>query len=117
MSSPPMGRGGILPFAIKDRATLYACWMPFVKNGGLFIPTSKSYQLGDEIFILLSLFNESEQIPLTGKVVWITPQGGSQGHRKPGIGVQLGKGYEEVRSKIETVLAGILTSERPTYTM
>jgi len=118
MSSPPaMGRGGILPFAIKDRATLYSCWMPFVKNGGLFIPSSKSYRLGDEVFVLLSLINEPEQIPLTGKVVWITPQGGHQGHRKPGIGVQLGTGTEAVRSKIETLLTGILASERPTYTM
>jgi len=117
MSSPAnAARGGILPFAIKDRATLYACWMPFVKNGGLFIPTSKPYRLGDEIFILLSLLNEPEQIPLTGKVVWITPQG-SQGHRKPGIGVQLGATAQETRNKIETLLTGLLTSERPTYTI
>jgi len=117
MSSPPsMGRGAILPFAIKDRATLYACWMPFVKNGGLFIPTLKPYRLGDEVFILLSLLNEPEQIPLTGKVVWITPPG-SQGHRKPGIGVQLGANNQETRSKIETLLTGLLNSDRSNYTM
>jgi len=118
MSSPPnIGRGGILPFAIKDRATLYACWMPFVKNGGLFIPTSKNHHLGDEVFILLNLVNEQEQIPLTGKVIWVTPQGGSQGHRKQGIGVQFGVNNQDTRNKIETLLAGLLTSDRPTYTL
>jgi len=117
MSSPPnVGRGGILPFAIKDRATLYACWMPFIKNGGLFIPTNKAYRLGDEVFVLLSLMNEPQQIPLTGKVVWVTPQG-SQGHRKTGIGVQLGANNKDTRDKIESLLTGSLNSDRPTYTL
>jgi len=117
MSSPPtMSRGGILPFAIKDRATLYACWMPFIKGGGLFIPTTKLYRLGDDVFILLGLINEPEQIPVTGKVVWITPPGG-QGQRRQGIGVQLGANTESVRAKIEALLAGLLTSDRPTYTL
>jgi len=117
MSSPSMmGRGGILPFVIKDSDTLYACWMPFVKNGGLFVPTIKPYRLGDEVFVLLSLINEPEQIPLTGKVIWITPQG-SQGHRKPGIGVQLSANNQETRIKIETLLIRLMNSDRPNYTM
>lgn len=46
------GRGahhGILSLSIKDKAALYAAYMPFVKNGGLFIPTKKRYRLGDEV--------------------------------------------------------------------
>ena len=43
-------RNGILSLTIKDKAVLYAAYMPFVKNGGMFIPTSKSYKLGDEVF-------------------------------------------------------------------
>ncbi|MFN2350226.1 MAG: pilus assembly protein PilZ, partial [Thioalkalivibrio sp.] len=39
---------GILSLAIKDKNSLYAAYMPFVKNGGLFIPTQKPYKLGDE---------------------------------------------------------------------
>jgi len=117
MSSPPPSlRGGIVPLALKDRASLYASWMPFIKNGGLFIPTAKSYRLGDEVFILLSLMDEPQQIPLTAKVVWITPQG-SQGHRRPGIGVQLSEANRDTRNKIETYLTGVLNSDRPTYTM
>ena len=54
---------------------LYAAYMPFIKNGGLFIPTNKSYKLGDEVFMLLNLMDEQEKIPVAGKVVWITPKG------------------------------------------
>ncbi|HYD33587.1 MAG TPA: pilus assembly protein PilZ, partial [Methylophilaceae bacterium] len=30
---------GVLSLAIKEKAALYAAYMPFVKGGGLFIPT------------------------------------------------------------------------------
>jgi len=43
--------------------------MPFIKNGGLFIPTTKRYRIGDELFLLLRLMDESEPIPIVGKVV------------------------------------------------
>ena len=60
---------------------------PFVKGGGLFIPTNRSYALGDEVFILLSLIDEPERIPIAGTVVWVTPKG-PEGNRASGIGVQ-----------------------------
>lgn len=78
---------GVLSLTIKDRAVLYAAYMPFIQNGGLFVPTNKQYALGDEVFILLSLIDEAEKIPITGQVVWITPKG-AQGNRQAGIGVQ-----------------------------
>lgn len=109
-------RNGILSLTIRDKAVLYAAYMPFVKNGGLFIPTSKSYNLGDEVFMLLSLMDEPEKIPVAGKVVWITPRG-AQGNRTAGIGVQFSGEDDAASKKIETYLAGALESERPTHTM
>ncbi len=109
-------RSGILPLSIKDKSVLYASYMPFLKNGGLFIPTNKRYNLGDEIFLLLSLMDEPEKIPVAGKVVWITPYG-AQGNRSAGVGVQFGDGDNTARIKIETYLAGTLQSDRPTHTM
>ena len=91
--------------------------MPFVKNGGLFIPTTKSYKLGDEVFMLLTLMEDKERLPIAGKIVWMTPKG-AQGNRTAGIGVQfsdLDKG--QTRLKIENVLAAALKSERQTHTM
>ena len=62
-------RNGILSLAIKDKAVLYAAYMPFIRNGGLFIPTKKEYELGDKVFMLLNLMDEAEKIPVAGKVV------------------------------------------------
>ena len=107
-------RNGILSLTIKDKAVLYAAYMPFVRNGGLFIPTNKSYGLGDEVFMLLNLMDEPEKIPIAGKVVWVTPKG-AQGNRAAGIGVQF---IDDKPSKqIETYLAGSLDSDRPTHTL
>ena len=118
MSLPPnLGpRNGILSLTIKDKSVLYAAYMPFIKNGGLFIPTNKSYKLGDEVFMLLNLMDEPEKIPVACKVVWITPKG-AQGNRAAGVGVQFNDGDNTARNKIETYLAGALKSDRPTHTM
>ena len=117
MSATKRGvRNGILSLAIKDKAVLYAAYMPFVKNGGLFIPTNKGYELGDEVFISLNLMDQAEKILVAGKVVWITPKG-AQGNRAAGIGVQFNEQDDVARSKIETYLASALQSDRHTHTM
>ena len=112
----PGGRSGILSLTIKDKAVLYSAYMPFIKHGGLFIPTTKHYRLGDEVFLLLSLMEEPEKIPVAGKVVWITPKG-AQGNRSAGIGVQFSDQDDTARKTIENYLAGSLESDRPTHTM
>ncbi len=109
-------RNGILSLTIKDKEVLYAAYMPFVQNGGLFIPTNKSYRLGDEVFMLLSLMDETEKVPVAGKVIWITPKG-AQGNRAAGIGVQFSDQDDSAVKKIETYLAGSLESDKPTHTM
>lgn len=109
-------RNGILSLTIKDKAVLYAAYMPYVRNGGLFIPTSKNYRLGDEVFMLLNLMDEPEKIPVAGKVVWVTPKG-AQGNRAAGVGVQFSEQDDTAAKKIETYLAGSLESDRPTHTM
>lgn len=109
-------RQGILSLTIKDKAVLYAAYMPFLQNGGLFVPTSKEYSIGDDIFMLLTLMEEPEKIPIAGRVVWITPAG-AQGNRQAGIGVQFSEQDAAANAKIENHLAGALNSERHTHTM
>ncbi len=114
---PGMKQGGILSLTIKDKSSLYAAYMPFVKNGGLFIPTNKTYKLGEEVFMLLTLMNDPEKIPVAGKIVWVTPKG-AQGNRTAGIGVQFsGQDNGSVRTKIESFLGGALKSDRQTHTL
>lgn len=113
----PPPRPGVLSLTIKDKNALYAAYMPFVKGGGIFIPSTRPYKLGEEVFMLLSLMESKEKIPVAGHVVWITPKG-AQGGRTAGIGVQFSeKDSGLARNKIEAVLGGALNSDRPTHTM
>jgi len=110
-------RQGILSLTIRDKDVLYSAYMPFVKNGGLFIPTSRTYRLGEEVFMLLNLMDEPERIPVAGKIIWITPNG-AEGSRAAGIGVQFSEeDGGATRARIENYLAGTLESQRPTHTM
>lgn len=111
------GRQGILSLTIKDKQALYAAYMPFLRNGGLFVPTGSQYKLGDEVFILLTLMDDAEKLPVVGNVVWITPRG-AQANRAAGIGIQFSeKTGTQARTRIESYLAGTLDGDRPTHTM
>ena len=115
--SSPTARPGMLSLSIKDKSSLYAAFMPYVKNGGLFIPTTKSYNLGDEVFMLLTLMDDGERLPVAGKIIWMTPPG-AQSNRAHGVGVQFSpQDKGATRGKIETHLAGAVKSDRITHTM
>ena len=117
MAAKRGARNGILSLAIKDKAVLYAAYMPFIQNGGLFIPTKKEYELGDEVFMLLNLMGEEEKIPVAGRVIWLTPKG-AQGKRTAGIGVQFSEQDQgNTQKKIEAYLAGALGGDKPTHTI
>ncbi|MDC0508259.1 PilZ domain-containing protein [Luminiphilus sp.] len=111
-----MTKQGILSLTIKDRTVLYAAYMPFLRNGGLFMPTNKRFALGEEVFVLLALMDEAEKIPINGTVVWVTPKG-AQGNRQAGIGVQFSEADFAAATKIEEHLGTGLVSDRPTHTM
>jgi type IV pilus assembly protein PilZ len=112
-----MAKPGLLTLTIKDKSALYLAYMPFVQNGGLFIPTKSDYTLGDEVFMLLNLMGEAEKIPVAGQVIWLTPIG-AQGKRTAGIGVQFSpQDSGTTRAKIENYLAGALGGDKATHTM
>lgn len=111
------GRPSVLSLAIKEKAALYAAYMPYLKNGGIFVPTRKPYELGDEVYLILTLMDDPTKLPLAGKVVWVSPAGG--GARQPGIGVHF-PGDEtgvNARKRIEDLLGSALKSARPTHTI
>jgi len=115
--APAANPRNVLSLKIKDKAALYASYMPFIKGGALFIPTMQTYHLGDEVMVVLQFMEEAEQIQFKGKVIWITPRG-AQGGRAAGIGVQiLGDDQGTIAKKFETVLAGSEKAERATHTL
>jgi type IV pilus assembly protein PilZ len=69
------------------------------------------------VFVMLTLPESSERLPVPGKVVWITPAG-AQGNRAAGVGVQFAEGgdSEALRGKIDALLAG-MNIDKPTQTM
>ena len=78
----------------------------------------EAWTLSPPLFLLLTLPESTERLPVAGKVAWVTPVG-AQGNRPAGIGVQFADSAEgeAVKSKIETLLAGTLSAERATHTM
>ena len=115
----PIGasRPGVIQLSIKEKPALYAAYMPFVKGGGIFVPTNRVAQIGDELYLILTLMDDPNKLAITGKVVWITPSGVPG--RQQGIGIQFAQDDtgEMARSKIETLLGGHLKSGRNTHTI
>ena len=118
IKSPGTGRPSVLSLNINSRSALFASYMPFLKRGGLFIPTTRVYSLGDEIFMLLSLMDDPVKLPIAGHVVWITPPG-AQSNQTQGVGVHFGddESGQAARRRIESLLGAHLNSSRPTHSM
>jgi type IV pilus assembly protein PilZ len=116
MSKNSSGRK-MLNLQLKDRESLYKSYLSFLEEGGLFIKTGESYQLGDEVLLLVTLPESEERHPVAGSVIWITPAGAA-GSRPQGIGVRFGvKDEGKLHNKVEKILAEMLDSKIPTYTM
>ncbi|MEW6446382.1 MAG: PilZ domain-containing protein [Pseudomonadota bacterium] len=108
---------GIVHHNIPDKATLYASYMPIIKNGGLFLPGQSQLRMGQEVFLVLSMMNSPERVRVAARVVWVTPPG-AQGNRPAGVGVQfLEADQGQTRAKIENYLAGAMGGDQPTYTL
>ena len=116
MADNPAPQKGMLSFKIPTPATLHQSYMPFLKNGGLFIPTTKSYTMGADVFLVLELLSGGEKVPVAAQVAWITPTG-AQGNKTAGIGVHFDARDKGVtRNKIEKLLVGFAPSTA-THTM
>ncbi|MGA7984237.1 MAG: PilZ domain-containing protein [Burkholderiales bacterium] len=111
------GRPSVLSLNIREKNALYAAYIPQLKNGGIFIPTARAHHLGDEVFMLVSLPDEAAKIPVSGRVVWMTPAD-AQGKRAQGVGIQFSsdEAGRSAKKKIEGLLAGMLDSSKITHT-
>jgi type IV pilus assembly protein PilZ len=117
-NAPQPARPSVLSLAIKEKAALYAAYMPFLKNGGMFVPTNKPYKIGDEIYLILSLMDDPNKYPIAGKVAWITPAGANN-NKAQGIGVHFpaDETGQRARLRIEEILGAALRSSRATHTL
>ena len=111
-------RPSVLSLAIKEKAALYAAYMPFLKGGGMFVPTTKAHKIGDEVYLILSLMDDPNKYPIAGKVAWITPAGANNS-KAQGIGVQFpaDETGQRAKTRIEEILGAALRSSRATHTL
>jgi len=103
---------------IKEKAALYAAYIPFFEDGGIFVPTPREYRLGDDVYVLLTLPDDPQRYPVAGRVAWVTPARAA-GNRTQGVGIQFPKDEKtsQLRQKIEQILGSSLASDRPTQTI
>ncbi|MHB1199750.1 MAG: PilZ domain-containing protein [Polaromonas sp.] len=111
-------RPSVVQLAIKEKAALYAAYIPLFAEGGIFIPTARDYMLGDDVYILLSLPEDTQRYPVAGKVAWITPARAA-GNRTQGVGVRFPADEKSrlLKIRIEEILGAHLASDRPTQTI
>jgi len=108
----------VIQLAIKEKSALHAAYIPLFTEGGIFIPTTRDYRLGDDVYVLLSLPEDSQRYPVAGKVAWITPAKAAN-NRVQGVGIMFPKDEKSrlLKLKIEEILGVHLASERPTQTI
>jgi type IV pilus assembly protein PilZ len=111
-------RPSVIQLVFREKGALYAAYIPAFTEGGLFVPTSRDYVLGDDIYLLLSLPEDTQRYPVAGKIAWITPANASGG-RTQGVGVRF-PGDDKtrlLRVKIEQILGTNISSSKPTQTL
>ena len=121
--SPPSAasagaRPSVVQLAIKEKAGLYAAYLSILKDGGIFVPTTRDYRLGDDMYVLLTLPDDMQRYPVAGKVVWINPPRAA-GSRVQGVGVAVPADEKsaQLKVKIEQILGTHLGGEKPTQTV
>ncbi|MDO9072760.1 MAG: PilZ domain-containing protein [Rubrivivax sp.] len=122
---PPLSPGGqaasrpsVIQLVFREKGALYAAYIPVFTDGGLFVPTTREYKLGEDIYLLLSLPDDPQRFPVAGKVAWITPPNASGG-RTQGVGVRFPNDEKsrQLKIRIEEVLGTSISSSKPTQTL
>jgi len=117
-AGPAAARPSVIQLVFREKAALYAAYMPLFSDGGLFVPTTREYRLGEEVYLLFSLPGDPQRYPVAGKVGWVTPANASGG-RTQGVGVRFPNDEKTrvLRVKIEEILGTSLGSAKPTQTV
>jgi type IV pilus assembly protein PilZ len=107
----------IVPLRFKNVNQLYKSFMPWLKNGGLFIPTNKRFEMGQEVLLMVNLPEMIDKLPAAGVVAWVCPKDVT-GHNKPGVGIEFTdeEGFA-LRLRIEGMLVEQMKTQAPTYTL
>jgi len=108
----------VIQLVFREKGALYAAFIPMFTEGGLFVPTTRDYRLGEDLYLLLTLPDDAQRYPVAGKIAWITPANASGG-RTQGVGVRfpVDEKTRALKIKIEGILGTALQSNKPTQTI
>jgi len=111
-------RPWMLSLGLLDSSTASNLYMPFITGGGVFVESDKEYQLGDPVFVLLTVGDESKKFPINGKVVWVCGAN-ARGDKPQGIGIQFPKddSGEGAKLAIEQMIGKMQSSMKKTATL
>jgi type IV pilus assembly protein PilZ len=111
-------RPSVIQLVFREKGALYAAYVPILANGGIFVPSTRQYKLGDDVYLLLSLPDDPQRYPVAGKVAWITPANAAGG-RTQGVAVSFSNDEKVrvLRQKIEAILGTQMQSAKPTQTI
>jgi type IV pilus assembly protein PilZ len=120
-ATPPAAAGSrpsVIQLVFREKGALYAAYIPLFADGGLFVPTTRDYRIGEDIYLLLSLPEDPQRYPVAGKVGWITPANASGG-RTQGVGVRFPTDEKTrlLKQRIEDLLGTSIQSAKPTQTI
>jgi type IV pilus assembly protein PilZ len=117
-TASPAPRPSVIQLTIKEKAALFAAYIPAFTRGGIFVPTTREYQLGEDVYLLISLPEDAQRYPIAGKVAWVNPAH-ADGDRKQGVGIHFPDEEKclELKNKIESMLGKHLFSDRSTQTI
>lgn len=106
----------MLSVQISTQDALYAAYLAFVPDGGIFIPTTGDYSLGMAVSLRLQLPAVASWFTTSAQVIWITPA--TAPDQVAGIGVQFtGQAAAGLKQQIEQSLVDRRHSDQPTYTL
>ncbi|BDI05682.1 PilZ domain-containing protein [Sphaerotilus microaerophilus] len=116
--APSTPRPSVIQLVFREKGALYAAYIPLFAEGGLFVPTTREYRLGEDVYLLLTLPDDPQRYPVAGKVAWLTPANASGG-RTQGVGVRFPSDEKTraLRVRIEEMLGTAIQSAKPTQTI
>ncbi|MDQ2995380.1 MAG: PilZ domain-containing protein [Pseudomonadota bacterium] len=63
-----------LRIAIRSTDQLKNAYIPFLKKGGLIIPSDPNHEIGSKIPLKVELMDYPHPFNIIGKIVWLTPE-------------------------------------------
>ena len=94
-------RPSVIQLVFREKGALYAAYIPLFTEGGLFVPTTREYRLGEDI----------SRAPITGLSL--------RHGRTQGVGVRFPNDDKTrlLKLKIEEILGTSISSSKPTQTI